>query len=387
MSSRPAFRFLAAGLVAVVFLAGDWGVRQLYLLLWKKPFQDLHPHRVRNEIYHHGILPNQVSEDIYGLFRAPYFSNSLGFRDGKVRDVPMVSDEPRILFIGDSFTEAGPIPWQKTFVGLVAEALSKKQIEVLNAGVASYCPEIMAAKIRYYLKDQGLRVDRVVVFIDISDVKDELFYRKDDAGCVQSVPYGPFHEDAKDLARIDDICNWLEVKVEKNFVIVGAAVRNLRLQWRRHTSKTGVMASDEIPDWAYNWPDYKGPYANFVEQGLKKAKDNMTQLAGFLHQERIPLTVVVYPWPQQVRAGTRPSRAETEWGNWARENGGQFISLFPVFVNQEPAGQIIQKYYWKNDAHWNEEGHRLVAEALLQPERGILLPRKNTVESKTQPRK
>lgn len=387
MSSRPAFRFLAAGLVAVVFLAGDWGVRQLYLLLWKKPFQDLHPHRVRNEIYHHGILPNQVSEDIYGPFRAPYFSNSLGFRDGKVRDVPMVSDEPRILFIGDSFTEAGPIPWQKTFVGLVAEALSKKQIEVLNAGVASYCPEIMAAKIRYYLKDQGLRVDRVVVFIDISDVKDELFYRKDDAGCVQSVPYGPFHEDAKDLARIDDICNWLEVKVEKNFVIVGAAVRNLRLQWRRHTSKTGVMASDEIPDWAYNWPDYKGPYANFVEQGLKKAKDNMTQLAGFLHQERIPLTVVVYPWPQQVRAGTRPSRAETEWGNWARENGGQFISLFPVFVNQEPAGQIIQKYYWKNDAHWNEEGHRLVAEALLQPERGILLPRKNTVESKTQPRK
>lgn len=387
MSSRPAFRFLAAGLVAVVFLAGDWGVRQLYLLLWKKPFQDLHPHRVRNEIYHHGILPNQVSEDIYGPFRATYFSNSLGFRDGKVRDVPMVSDEPRILFIGDSFTEAGPIPWQKTFVGLVAEALSKKQIEVLNAGVASYCPEIMAAKIRYYLKDQGLRVDRVVVFIDISDVKDELFYRKDDAGCVQSVPYGPFHEDAKDLARIDDICNWLEVKVEKNFVIVGAAVRNLRLQWRRHTSKTGVMASDEIPDWAYNWPDYKGPYANFVEQGLKKAKDNMTQLAGFLHQERIPLTVVVYPWPQQVRAGTRPSRAETEWGNWARENGGQFISLFPVFVNQEPAGQIIQKYYWKNDAHWNEEGHRLVAEALLQPERGILLPRKNTVESKTQSRK
>lgn len=387
MSSRPAFRFLAAGLVAVVFLAGDWGVRQLYLLLWKKPFQDLHPHRVRNEIYHHGILPNQVSEDVYGPFRATYFSNSLGFRDGKVRDVPMVSDEPRILFIGDSFTEAGPIPWQKTFVGLVAEALSKKQIEVLNAGVASYCPEIMAAKIRYYLKDQGLRVDRVVVFIDISDVKDELFYRKDDAGCVQSVPYGPFHEDAKDLARIDDICNWLEVKVEKNFVIVGAAVRNLRLQWRRHTSKTGVMASDEIPDWAYNWPDYKGPYANFVEQGLKKAKDNMTQLAGFLHQERIPLTVVVYPWPQQVRAGTRPSRAETEWGNWARENGGQFISLFPVFVNQEPAGQIIQKYYWKNDAHWNEEGHRLVAEALLQPERGILLPRKNTVESKTQSRK
>ena len=73
--------------------------------------------------------------------------------------------------------------------------------------------------------------------------------------------------------------------------------------------------------------------------------------------------------------------------NFSGSSNAQFISLFPVFVNQEPAEQVIRKYYWKNDAHWNEEGHRLVADALLQPNGGILLPEKDVADSKTQPRK
>ena len=68
------------------------------------------------------------------------------------------------------------------------------------------------------------------------------------------------------------------------------------------------------------------------------------------------------------------SRNETPPMNFSGSSNAQFISLFPVFVNQESAEQVIRKYYWKNDAHWNEEGHRLVAEALLQPEGGIELP-------------
>ena len=85
---------------------------------------------------------------------------------------------------------------------------------------------------------------------------------------------------------------------------------------------------------------------------------------------------MVYPWPQQVKAGSKPSRAETEWSRWAQENNAQFISLFPVFVNQESAEQVIRNYYWKNDAHWNEEGHRLAADALLDGNSGIQIPKK-----------
>jgi len=368
--------FLAVGL--------DFGVRQVYLKFWKKTFLDTHPLRQADENFHHGIKPNSEGVDTYGPYSAKYFSNSLGLRDERIREVDLVVDHPRILFIGDSFTEGGPIPYEKTFVGRVAGVLKTKGIEVLNAGVASYCPTTERVKLRQLLRERGLEVDRVVLCLDISDLKDGFYYEEGPDGKVRQVPYGPFAGQAAKLHRIDEVCGWLEANLEKNFVIIGAIVRNARLQWRRHASSTGVTEYDAIPDWAYDWPDYQGKHKPLVENGLRRIKEEMTRLAGELRPIGVPLTVVVYPWPQQVRAGTKPSRAETEWSAWAHENDAQFISLFPVFVNSTPPEEVIEKYYWKNDAHWNEEGHRLVAEALLKPGDGILLPEKARPGSKAQ---
>ena len=390
MAKKPVpagFRLLAIFLGVVLAVGLDYGVRQIYLKFWKKPFLDTHPLRQPDENFHHGIKPNSEGIDTYGPYSAKYFSNSLGLRDEKIRDVPLVVDHPRILFIGDSFTEGGPIAWEKTFVGRVSEALKPQGIEVLNAGVASYCPTTERVKLRQLLVEQGLGVDRVVLCLDISDLKDEFYYEESSDGKVRQVPYGPFAEKAEKLRRIDEICGWLEANVEKNFVIIGALVRNARLQWRRHASPTGVTEHDAIPEWAYNWPDYRGEHDDLVEKGLKQIKLEMARLAEELRERKVALTLVVYPWPQQVRATTRPSRAETEWQAWADENNAQFVSLFPVFVNATPPEEIIAQYYWKNDAHWNEEGHRLVAEALLQPQGGIILPQKSGKDSKTQARK
>lgn len=374
--NRFVFRWLGFFLGLVLTLLLDFGIRQIYLKVWKKPFLDTHPLRQADENFHHGIKPNSEGVDTYGPFSAKYFSNSLGLRDERIREVALVADHPRILFIGDSFTEGGPIPWEKTFVGRVAEALKPQGIEVLNAGVASYCPTTERVKLRQLLGEKGLRVDRVVLCLDISDLKDEFYYEEGPDGKVRSVSYGPFAAQAERLHRIDAICGWLEANVEKNFVLIGAIVRNARLQWRRHASPTGVTEHDAIPEWAYNWPDYRGKHADLVEKGLEKTKSEMTRLADEIKARGIPLTLVVYPWPQQVRAGSKPSRAEKEWQDWAAQNNAQFVSLFPVFVNDTSADEIISKYYWKNDAHWNEEGHRLVAAGLLDQDRGIKLPAK-----------
>ena len=373
--SRISFRFLSILLGILLALAADFSIRQAYLKFIKpKSKPESHPIRVADENFHHGIKPNSEAMDSYGPFSAPYFSNSLGLRDARIREVPLQTDHPRILFIGDSFTEGGPIPWERTFVGVISERLKPQNIEVLNAGVASYCPTTERVKLRYLLGEKGLKVDRVVLCLDISDLKDEFYYEEGDDGKVRQVPYGPFREKAEKLGKADVICDWLESHVENNFVILGAIIRNSRLTWRKYSSATGVNEYDAIPEWAYSWPDYQGPYKDLVEKGLVRTKSEMSLVAQYLKEKGVPLTLVVYPWPQQVRAGTKPSRAETEWASWAKENGVQFISLFPVFVNEVSADQIIQKFYWKNDAHWNEEGHRLVAEALLQPKGGIEPP-------------
>jgi len=44
---------------------------------------------------------------------------------------------------------------------------------VLNAGVASYCPTTGRVKFRKLLVKQGLKVEGVVLCLDILDLKDE----------------------------------------------------------------------------------------------------------------------------------------------------------------------------------------------------------------------
>ena len=369
-----AFKALATVCGVLLFLSLDFGIRQVYLKVRKKPFVDKPGLRVPDEYFHHGIKPSSAGTDVYGAYSAPYFSNSLGLRDNAIRDVSLKKKGIRILFIGDSFTESGFLPWDKTFVGRVAAALQPRGIEVLNAGVASYCPTLMRIKLRRLFQDQGVEVDRVVVFLDISDIADELFYEEGPDGKARNIRYGPFREQAERLARIDAVCDWMEKNVEKNFALLGAVLRNLRLQWRRHGDRDGVAAFDKIPEWKYGWPDYEGEFQPFVETGLAKAKQEMTGIADLLKGRGIRLTLVVYPWPAQVRSGSRPSRVEQEWSAWARKNGADFLSLFPVFVNDQPAEQVIGKFYIRNDGHWNEHGHGQVAASLLRHPEFLGLP-------------
>ena len=165
--SHRAFAILLGLLVA---LGMDYGVRQVYLRIRKKPPADKPGLRIPDPLFHHGIKPSAQGIDIFGPYSATYYSNSMGLRDAEIREVSLVTTQPRILFIGDSFTEAGPIPWEKTFVGRIASELKPRGVEVLNAAVASYCPTTERVKLRHLLVDQGLKVDRVVLCLDISDL-------------------------------------------------------------------------------------------------------------------------------------------------------------------------------------------------------------------------
>jgi hypothetical protein len=91
----------------------------------------------------------------------------MGFRDASTRDVPLVADHKRIVFIGDLFTEGLGVPYQKTFVGRFASAFP--DLDVLNAAAESYSASIYYEKLKYFL-DVGFRFDEAIVYIDISDI-------------------------------------------------------------------------------------------------------------------------------------------------------------------------------------------------------------------------
>ena len=145
-----------------------------YLLLPKNynDFREPHPY------YHHGLLANREARSKWGSGEEyTVFTNSLGLMDEAVREVSLSTDKHRIVFIGDSYTEGIGVPFEKTFVGRLSQKVDRDRVEILNAGVSSYCAKLYYLKTKYLVEEVGLKFDELYVFIDISDIQDEILYR------------------------------------------------------------------------------------------------------------------------------------------------------------------------------------------------------------------
>jgi hypothetical protein len=107
--------------------------------------------------------------------KKPHAGSALGLRT----DVPLAleSEAPRILFLGDSYTEgsgAGPACNYPEVAGAVVAQELGRPVDVFNAGVAGYGP-VDAARLLAHLDADGWRFDAIVygVFLE-NDFTDDL---------------------------------------------------------------------------------------------------------------------------------------------------------------------------------------------------------------------
>ena len=340
--------------VAVALL--DIGVTRVYGLFRPQFYREQSTFRIPHEVYHHGFRPGtSVAHEFWGPLASSYHINSLGFRDRAVREVPLQSDRRRWLFIGDSFTEGIGVPYEKTFAGLVEEALAPRGIEVLNAGVASYTPIIDYRRVRYLLEDVGLRFDELVVFIDVGDVQDETTYSLDHLGNVAFKQHRWVGENR---------ANWefgkpawlasmgLHNFLRKRMLVAGTAYEML------------LNAASHGPRRAAAWTTDPRVFEEYGRAGLEKAEQHMDLLADLLASRGIGLTVAVYPWPDQILQRDHPSRQQTAWRDWAARRGAGFVDCFPTFMRGDPE-ETVRREFIAGDIHWNEAGHRRVADTVL----------------------
>jgi hypothetical protein len=383
-NSPSFFLWLMVFLVVVLVLGIDFAVARMV-----RSFRmvSISSGRVRDPVFHHGLRRDFVWQDSFGPMHFQEISNSLGLRDGGRRTIPPVGDRPRILLIGDSFTEGVGVPWEETFAGRLQTALKAKGVEVLNAGVASYTPILERIKVRHLYEVEGLRFGRLVLFLDLSDLKDELFYRKDEFGRAQPIPYGPFASQAGWGLWVERISDFSETRIEPNFILLGALARNLKIFIRQATRKElgaqGLFTG--LPDFVRDYELGNSPLQEISERGMEKCGENLAGLADYLRARGIPMTLVIYRWPQYHMPAEGESRYQGHWREWAAEHGVDFIDLFRLFDGKEP----ISQWHLPGDDHWNSRGHGEVAKALLAhwPE---IAPRRGsgfspTVESTQRP--
>lgn len=320
--------------------------------------------RVYDPIYDHGLAPKFDGYDIWGEARYRLITNSLGFKDASTRDVPLQSRARRILLIGDSFAEGIGLPFESTFAGLLEQAGQSRpdRVEFLDAGVASYSPSIYYKKIQHLL-DLGLKFDEVVLLSDSSDVEDEAssyFCIDDDPKYRKfcTTPPGAVPEPAiKRDFFIDHfvVTNRLRVTI-KRWILT-------KLGNKRHA----IEGDHNRIGWTAANPDLAKYRPLGVEGGVARSLENMGKLSDLLAGRGIPLTIVVYPWAQQIAQGDRDSKQVQLWRNFCPTRCKAFIDLFPAFFAAADRDKDWYEHlYILGDDHFSAAGNRMLYEELAK---------------------
>jgi hypothetical protein len=131
--------------------------------------------------------------------KRPHPGSPLGFRSAAPH--PRESDGPRVLFLGDSYTEGSGRDAACNYPEVATAVLNERRaaagaapFELLNAGVAGYGPAESLALL-HFLRDEGYRFDAVVVSLFLeNDFTDDLpeTERRVVAGINFRFPRSPF---------------------------------------------------------------------------------------------------------------------------------------------------------------------------------------------------
>ena len=385
-AGRPVWRARAVRWVAlalygiVLFLAADCVYSSFFNRLEEWP-RGPHP------AYHHGLVANFDGYDLWGEAHYRFRTNSLGFRDGQVREVPLVPTTRRILLIGDSFTEGTGLAFEDTLAGLLQAAGMRQadKVEFLNAGVLSYSPTLYYRKVKHLL-ERGLRFDELVVLSDVSDVYDEAthYFCQDDAPQYQA------YCEPGERAFFDSVCrtraggrkepcdvipyrystdNWGAWLARHFFVTNGVRMHvKFELQRWNGSMKQRRLALETASAWLFSPNELEADYAPLGSaQGMARSVKSMQALADLLKQHGIPLTIVVYPWPVELARDDRASRQVSLWRPFCATNCKAFIDASPAFFAEAQAhADWYERLFIKGDDHYSAEGNRVLFEAIKQ---------------------
>lgn len=353
-SARVALISLTALYCAILFLGFDVAYSRFVI-------GDERQYRIPSDEYHHGLLANYSGHDVWGGRRYRLFTNSLGMKDGAVREVPAGSTSYRVLLIGDSFTEGIGLQFEETFAGMLYRAGQERsrRIEFLNAGASSNSPVIYYKKTKYLL-DRGIHLDEVVVLSDPSDVQDEAtgYF------CIDDDPQYRRYCDSR-----SPLPGWAKQKsfLETYLVMTNMVGMSLKKAFSPRPPKASDLDVSRI-GWLQPGADVRRPYAPLgVDGGIARSLQNMRQLADLLKARNIPLTIVVYPWISQLRDGDRNSRQAALWREFCNDHCQGFINLFPAFFRAKEADPKWQEHMFiPGDIHLSEAGNRIIYDELAE---------------------
>jgi hypothetical protein len=379
----------------LLFLLVDFFLGRKLIAIVKpaEPFRTWHP------VYHHSLVPNFKGIGHWGTWSYPVCTNSEGFKvhcDKKQNNTKAFD----VAFVGDSFTEGLGVPYEKTFVGVVAEKMP--QLTFANLGVVSYSPSIYLAKLKELIR-LGYSFKHIIIFIDISDLYDESirYDLHNDSVVVdkgEAFPV-PFHSQLRRrvlhrLPLTSELYTQFRkaigprpsaapiVTVRQDSTVPTSVVNNTGGSSETADKVTSEAASGSrvlmdgpiyrrdyvVGQWTYN-PQANSYGSDGVFGTLLKMERVMNEIHLLAQSHGAKLSVGVYPWPGQLMYDTEDSLHVRRWRQFCEVRCAHFYNAFPVFfalVERYGLESVIRDYFIAGDVHFNEKGNEVIARTILE---------------------
>ena len=370
-----------------VFIIIDLLLSQLFLLKFLendliKANKDSFENRVFNKNYNYTFkkqaqFTSRYDDNIYQIF-----TNDLGFRDDSTQ--PLDRDKEYSILIGDSFIEGVGLDYKDTIVGILNKKLANNKFKFLNAGVASYSSYIYLRKIEDIIKNNSdLKVKKVIVFLDKSDVSDDEKYlnkpaffkntkgkfinqRKEDFwGDLRELSFWRFYTKQTISGKIiklgtDQIENFLSNIKKRSFIS-----KKLNKSFFEVT-EIEIKAIKSINNKPHirNW--YLGPtWEERTKKNIKFSVENLNKLKDFLRKKNIDFLVVLYPWSFEIDNEEIREKYLEFIIPLLNENKINNLSVYEGFLKGN-IYESIGKNYLYNDIHFNKNGNQVIVNELLR---------------------
>lgn len=339
-------------------------------------------------VFHHLYPPNIRVKEMFAGFETSFSTNSQGLR-GKDPSIAKPDGTYRILVFGDSFVFGTAVNDNQTFCRLLEESLNAaatgRRYEVINCGIVSYSPIL-----EYLLLKEKMIAyspDLVMLFYNFSDLQEDTVYarhaRYDKDG--EIIACNPFYIDNHPdylllLQKRFHFFSFIYNKLSKSFnkMRILGFKKYLLSRPRGKSAKELIMQKPTIRSVEQDafFIFRENTDAKVIDYYWKNSSAWLDKFKVYLSDRGVDFILVSFPLGHQIskdawREGRKAwfleeaklydSEAPFEMlASYARKRKIDFVNLRPYL-----AAHMEEELYYSFDGHWTAQGHKRVAEGLL----------------------
>jgi lysophospholipase L1-like esterase len=305
-------------------------------------------------------------------------TNSQGFRDHE-RKMERMTDAPRVVALGDSFTWGAGVTYDEAFVTVLERALQKRMpgAEIVNLGVPAWGPH----EEKHLLETYGIRFRPDLVLLNFFVGNDIQNKRGDDVHLPGILLV------AGQSYYVHSNGNWIHDTIgperwylyhDLNFVVrVGMAMVLKRLETQDQSTGVPLASFATYLKGIHERSDiYLGRDTVYFAHHWNRTQAVLEAMRDFLRDRQIGFLLVVIPDPlqldQEVQTKYLAAFGQSAGGydfekpqrllqGWAATHGVQMVDLLPAFKRHG----VVKDLYFTNDVHLSAPGHAFAAKAIL----------------------